>query len=76
MREKPEKGKKAKRWYLERKGNILANTLPVISEKISDSTTFTAISYQREGSEPLQRTYGNILQFRITRLPIIHRDSS
>lgn len=76
MREKLEKEKKGKKGDIWNVRNISANTFPVTSEKISDQPTFSATSYQQEGSEPLQRIYSTILEFRITRLLIIHKDSS
>lgn len=75
MREKLETGEKGKR-CLKCKRNISANNLLVASEKFSDQSTFSAASYQWKGSEALQRIYSTILECKIKRLLIVHKDSS
>lgn len=75
-KEKLEEREKEKRLYSVCKRNISANTLPVTSKKCSEQSAFSATSSQREGSEPVQRTHSTIFEFRITRLLIIHKDSS
>lgn len=73
-KEKLEKGEKEKKiLYSVCKRNVSAN---VKSEKFSEQSAFSVTSYQGEGSEPLQRIHSTIFEFRITRLLIIHKDSS
>lgn len=58
------------------KRNISANDLLVASEKFSDHSAFSAVSYQCEGSETLQRMHSTNLECKIKRLLIAHKDSS